>query len=239
MNILRVLFLISPLLGLVSAQEPPAKRPPIEKLRLESVSQHDKGMLGTYVDENGNSYLIWESKVDKDEVKRMREILQPIQPVTKVIDAAISKLREGQELSAEEVEQCKVEHGVYAAKLSEKYPLVGNTKFSRPDQLQCYSVLIRMAIIDPKNHGGWPIRSTLREMVWKEYKKLTNDSKDSFVHFCAIFSYLSQNQLELAIQSAKFVQQHDPFLYEKTLAWAKLLPESEIKTKFMDMTQAK
>lgn len=235
MNISRIIFAITLMLGIVFAQE----RPPIEKMRLESVSQHQAGMLGTYVDENDNRFLIYESKVGEAEVKRMREMLKPIQPVTPVIDAAIAKLRKGEALLAEEVKQCEDEKGVYYAKLLEKYPINDNTKFGPSDKFQYYTVMIRMAMIDPKNHGGWPLRSTLREMVWKDYRKLTVDSKDPFVHFCAIFPFLSHGKLELAIPSAKFVQQNDPFLFEMTLAWAGKLPESDIKTKFMDALQTK
>lgn len=239
-SMLRIPSVLALLLGLAIAQQPLTTLPPFDEMRLEFVAKMEGDMIGRYVDKDGTRFLVKASAAGEAETKRMNDFTQPIKADTPLMDAAIAKLRKGEVLGAEEVARCEVERSVYYDALIDKYKMDKNTRFCTPDQVQCYLVMIRMALIDPVNHGGWPFRSTLRLMVRSELKNQTADSKDPFLHFCAVFPSLARQDVEHAVQCMKFIQQHDPFLAENALAWAKKgLPDSDVKKNFIEAVQPK
>lgn len=154
-----------------------------------------------------------------------------------LIDAAIANLREGKQLTNEEIEKCEAEKNVYYDALAEKHGTNQNTQFDKQDQADCYMVMIKMALIDFRTHGGWPFRSTLRFHVAEELKTRTETSEDPFLHFCAIFPSYSRGNVEHAIACYKMIHKNDPFLAKIAVDWGNRLPESDNKTKFMDATK--
>jgi len=208
------------------------------ELELLRTFEEDGVLAGEFRSINGNTFIIKESSLSHEDAKRLRGFILPKASEFPLIDAAIDKLRAGEKLTQEEISKCEEEKHEYHQALIKKNETPINTEFGRKDQADFYIVVIKMALIDFANHGGWPFRSGLRRHVAEELKSRTASSDDPFLHFCAIFPSFSVGDLEHAIASFKFLQEHDPFLAEIATEWRSVhLPESENKAKFMDATK--
>jgi hypothetical protein len=205
------------------------------QLELVRKTLKDGVLFGEFKDKDGSILTIKESDLVAADAARLKEFKNPaVNQEFTLIEAAIAKLREGKELTKEEIERCEAERQVFYEKLSKKNGTGDNTEFAANDQCDCYILMIKMSLINFKNHGGWPFRSTLRLMVSEELVKRAEQTNDPFIHFCLIFPCLSQNDVKHAAASYKSIQKSDPFLAGIATKWAKeRLRDSETKTEFM------
>ncbi len=205
------------------------------QLELVRKALKDGVLFGEFKDKDGAILTIKESDLVAADAARLKEFKNPaVNQELKLIEAAIAKLREGKELTKEEAERCGAEWQDYTAKMFAKNATDSNTEFEKIDQRDYYIGAIKMALIDFKNHGGWPFRSSIRFMVSEELVKRAEQTNDPFIHFCLIFPCLSNRDVKHAAASYKSIQKSDPFLAGIATKWAKeRLRDSETKTEFM------
>jgi hypothetical protein len=205
---------------------------PLELIR---TFEQDGVMSGEFRDQAGRLIVIKETSLIEADAARLRAFIPPHQREFPVIETAIAKLRAGEQLTQEEIAACEAEKSVYFEMLCERNETRSNTRFSPEDRRDCYLVMIRMALIDFQNHGGWPFRSSLCRLVHKELKALTETSTDPFVHFCAVFPSFHKRDIEHAVASFKMVEKNDPFLAEHAKKWAVgYLSKSQARTEFFE-----
>jgi len=201
------------------------------ELELMRTSEEDGVIAGEFRDMAGKTVFIKESEFVEADAKRLREFVAPEPQAFPLIDAAVAKLRDGKQPTAEEIAECEAEKSAYYKELSEKYGTVNNTRFGWRAQADVYIVMIKMALLDFPQHGGWPFRSDLRFLVHHELRVRTETSEDPFLHFCAIFPSYSRGNVDHAIACYKMIQKNDPFLAKIAVDWANRLPESDNREK--------
>jgi hypothetical protein len=203
-------------------------------LELVLTFKKEGDLVGEFKNKEREAVTIKESELVETDATRMREFKNPGDHDLPLIQAAITKLRDGKELTQEEIESCEAERAAYYKILSDKNGTGLNTGFAKYDQCDCYIMMIKMALITYKNHGGWPFRSTLRLLVAEDLKKIAENTNDPFIHFCSIFPSLSKRDVKHAVSSYLTIRKSDPFLADIAEKWTKQhLDDSETKTEFM------
>lgn len=132
---------------------------------------------------------------------------------------AIRKLRAGQEISEAEKEKCHKAFLKYYADLETKHGTGDNTKFPEDDRTDYFITAVKMALIYPQQHGGWPTRSDLRYKVLSGLQKKLEKNDDLFLVFCTIFPALDTQHQDYAGQSMSRMMKEDPFLAKIAEKW--------------------
>lgn len=207
----------------------------VAALDLIRTFENDGVMSGEFRDQGGRRIVIKETSLIEEDAARLRVFKPPHEREFPLIETAIAKLRTGEKLTPEEIAACEAEKDAYYEVLSERNDTRINTQFNKQDQRDCYMVMIKMALIDFPNHGGWPFRSALCRAVAGELKSLSETSKDPFIHFCAIFPSFHKRDMDHAVASYKRLEKADPFLANFAKKWTiEHLANSKLKTEFMN-----
>ena len=150
---------------------------------------------------------------------------EPVNPVVPVAadsalyDAALKKIRAGQELSAEEREKCNKAFAACFEQLCVKNETETYLAFSEKDRTDYFINAVKMAIIAPELHGGWPTRSDLRLVVLSGLKKRLEAGYDPFVAFCTIFPALDAGDQDYAGKAERILMRMDFFLADLASKW--------------------
>lgn len=153
------------------------------------------------------------------------------------IDKAFAGLRQGTRPTIREIYQSEAEWSAYYQDFNERRASPRDNGALRDRQADCYKVMVKMALINFGQHGGWPFRVDFRYQIGDELKQRAATSDDTLDHFCSIFPALITGDPDHAIRSFKFIQTHDPFLAEVAAEWVLAhVPSSEHKVKFTSET---
>ena len=151
---------------------------------------------------------------------------EPVKPVVAAVaadsalyDAALKKIRAGQELSEDEREKCNKAFAAYFDKLCVKNEVQTNLEFSEKDRTDFFINAVKMSIIAPDTHGGWPFRSDLRLIALGGLKKRLEENYDPFIAFCTIFPALDAGDQEYAGKAEKKLMETDRFLAVLVSKW--------------------
>ena len=145
---------------------------------------------------------------------------QASQSLDAACDAALKTLRSGEALAANQQQHCHQLFAQYHQELTRKYSGREIQNWDNPDRTDLYVAAIKMAIIHPEAHAGWPIESVLRLHVLDELKKRTQPPEDDFTWFCAIFPALWEADTAFAVTAYERLREKDPFLADITLDWS-------------------
>lgn len=140
-------------------------------------------------------------------------------PPERLVDRLVHKKRKGEKITEVEREQCLEAFQKYHEKLTEKHGTRRNYKFREPDRAEYYVRAVKMAIIFPRKHGGWPFRSRVRFSALPKLKELYEEREDPFLLFASIFPLVTINQTEEAAQAYQTLRKSDPFLAKMVSQW--------------------
>ena len=170
---------------------------------------------------NGKLATIKLSMLAEADAKRLNPDQAPKEPATtgnaatdglSICDEAIQKLRDGKDLPAEERKKCSNAFVQYYEALSKKYETNNNTAFPEKVGTEFYINAMKMALIDPSQHGGWAFRSPLRMTILSGLKKRIEEKNEPFAIFGAIFPSLDSGDQEYAAQAMNKLIKDDQFL---------------------------
>ena len=177
---------------------------------------------------NGKLTTIKLSALAEADAKRLNPDQAPKEPATtgnvatdglSICDEAIQKLRAGKDLPAEEREKCSNAFAQYYEDLSKKYETTNNTDFPEKVGTEFYINAVRMALIDPSQHGGWAFRAPLRMTILSGLKKRIEEKNEPFAIFGAIFPSLDSGDQEYAAQAMNKLIKDDQFLAKQAGTW--------------------
>ncbi len=137
-----------------------------------------------------------------------------------LLDGMIARLRQGEALSDQDRVRCRAEFSQYFERLQAVQPSRSNHQFTEPDRTDYYLNAVRMALIDEKEHGGWPFRSALRVPVIAEINRRLAVSYDPFLEFSILFTIMQSNSDDFAVRVYRRIREADPFLADTAIAWS-------------------
>lgn len=177
---------------------------------------------------NGKLTTVQLSKLSEADAKRITDgpksgnAARPSESVkadSSPYDAAIQKLRTGATLTEEEKTKCSEAWEQFYQGLFKKHEVEDNTALPEAARVEFFITALKMAMIDPSGHAGWPFRSDLRRVVLSGLKKRVEETNDLFVVFCTIFPALDAGDQEYAAQSMNKLIKGDQFLAQLAGKW--------------------
>ena len=191
---------------------------------------------------SGSCCLLWLTPssygegTDKTQSPPSNQNTQHASPL--VIDATFASLRQGIRPTIQEIYQCEAEWGAYFREFNEAKSPPRDIHNLRARQVDCYKVMIKMALINFGQHGGWPFRVDFRFQIADELNQRAATSNDTLDHFCSIFPALITGDPDHAIRSFKSIRARDPFLTEVAAEWVLAhVPASAHKAEFISKTE--
>jgi hypothetical protein len=136
-----------------------------------------------------------------------------------ICEDAIQKMRSGKELPAEEIKKCSAAFAQYYEDLSKKYETENNTDFPDTVRVEFYINAVKMAMINPSEHGGWPTVSPLRMEALSGLKKRIEDKNEAFAILGAIIPSLDSGDQGYAAEAMNKLSKNDPFLSQQAGKW--------------------
>ena len=135
-------------------------------------------------------------------------------------DRLVAQKLSGSDMSRDDHNKCKTAFKKYYDSLMNKYKVSSNVDFGEPDRTEFYIMAVKMAVLDWKEHGGWPFRSALRLEVYAELEKMAKINKDPFVKFCLIFPALDTEHEDSAVKAFEDLLISAPNLAELATLWS-------------------
>ncbi len=140
--------------------------------------------------------------------------------VAKVIDPVVAKVLAREALTQEEREVCHEAFGVYLNRLLAANEAADITGCSAEDRASYYVNAIKMALIDPERHAGWPWRHAARRSVFPVLRKRLETSDEPFLLAAAIISAIENKDAAYAADACKKLRAKQGFLTQCVLALA-------------------
>lgn len=214
------------------------------KLELVRTLEQEGELAGEFRLPNGKLAVIRSSQLSEADAKRLAAAAEPeaAEPEANqdadkpsVFDAAVAKLRAGKKPTDEEKAACNEAFSELYDHYAEKNGIRNNMRWAEEDQMDYYFNAMKMAMIDPRTHGGWPVRSDIRFAVRETLKEKSRTSDDAHLLFCAFFPVFYSPDIEYAIDCYKRLEKADEFLARVTRTWMKdLVQPSPNRTRFME-----
>ena len=135
------------------------------------------------------------------------------------IKPLLSEIINGISLSPEEKEGWQKIFLQYGNKLKRKYR-TENYDFPEPARSEFYINAMKMAIIYPEQHAGWPFRSRLSRCVFDGLKMKMEKTDDPFLSFCAVFPALYEHKKNYAIKCFDKLIDTQPLLAIAIMNWS-------------------
>jgi hypothetical protein len=136
-----------------------------------------------------------------------------------VIALNLVKLRNGKTLTETDMQTCHAAQLIHFQKLDQENE-GPNYSWPEPARTDFFLDVTKMSMIYPKEHAGWPTRSTLSEVVLPELKDRMEKDTDPHLRFCAIFPALKRNEKELAISLYEELLESDRFLANQVIIFS-------------------
>ncbi len=136
-----------------------------------------------------------------------------IEPFESFIEDFLQNMREGQHLTQDDRERANRRFSSYFNELSAKHGVQSNYRFGEPDRTEFYVNAVKMAIIDPNKHGGWPVRSGISRMVYRNLQQQIKEEFDAYRLLSAALPALQETgNSGYAIKAFETLLEKDPFL---------------------------
>lgn len=102
-------------------------------------------------------------------------------------DDALNDMRDGKALSTERREVLRRDFDSFYQLLTTKHRVRDSARFGEPDRTNFFVAAMKMAILDPREHGGWGFVSELRENAVKNLTESALAGSDPYARFAYIF----------------------------------------------------
>ncbi len=131
-------------------------------------------------------------------------------------DQLASKVLAGEKLSVDTIDKCDREFRDYGATLGKKNKCNDLNGLCAEDNAVHYVNAIRMSIINPQQHGGWPFRHDGRARAYGVIKQRLEKETGPALMAAAIIPAIDNDDVPFAIATLKKLQAKDA-------AWAKYI----------------
>mgnify|MGYP000359698779 CR=1 FL=1 len=145
--------------------------------------------------------------------------LQAGSPNEDTIAQTLESIRNGKTLTHEMRLECQEEYSAYYKTLFEKSetdinkrPVAEGTDF--------FINAMKMSIIHPEKHAGWPTRWTFPQGMLEEFDSRMEEDSDPMLRFCAIYAALREKEKKYAVFLYEELKRTDPFLAREILIFA-------------------
>jgi len=125
--------------------------------------------------------------------------------IEKELDAVAEKVFSGQGLTQKERDHAHSRFQTFAAELSR------NSELDGPGRSAAHYVnAMKMAVIDPERHGGWPYRHASRREAFSAIRKRMESEDDAALTAAAIIPAIDNGQVDYAVQTyQKLTKRHE------------------------------
>ncbi len=131
-------------------------------------------------------------------------------------DRLAMQVLSGEKLSDETIAACHKQFREYCDRLDEKNKTKGLYGYSEEDNAAHYVNAIKMSVINPAQHGGWPTRHPGRRRAYAALKQRLATDDAPAVMGAAVMSAIANSDAPFAIAVYKKLQARDS-------AWAKFV----------------
>lgn len=133
------------------------------------------------------------------------------QETNAALDAAIARLREGEGLPAEALEQLAALYARLYDALCKRNGTEDNTSFAKDDSARLYLSAIKLSALGHPHHDAWPVMSGMRFRISEAIETRTRTAPTPWLYLAGIMPALMEERFERAFACYQQLGS-DPFL---------------------------